>query len=73
MTEEEFAERLDALNKEKKEFLKNNPDVEPDGDFCDAHSCSMFANESGVCEYCGAVIYGSNAYNELYGGGDYDY
>ena len=68
MTEEEFAERSDALNKEKKKFLKNNPDCEPDGDFWDAHSCRMFANESGVCEYCGAVIPGSYAYNELYGG-----
>ena len=68
MTEKEFMERLDALTKEKEEYLKNNPDFEPNADFWEKHNCRMFANENGVCEYCGAVIHGSKTYKDLYGG-----
>lgn len=34
----------------------------------DAHCCSMNADLYGYCQICGAVIYGSYAYSELYGG-----
>ena len=34
----------------------------------DAHSCNMNADWYGYCQICGAVIYGSPAYSELYGG-----
>ena len=68
MNDEEFKQCLDELYKEKEEFLKANPDFEPDADFWDSHNCRMFADEFGYCQYCGDVIYGSYAYQELYGG-----
>ena len=37
-------------------------------DCYDAHSCSAHADWQGVCQFCGAVVYGSYAYRELYGG-----
>jgi predicted amino acid dehydrogenase len=67
MTEEQLDEAYKILNKEKEEYLKANPDFEPDGDFWDSHSCSMFADEYGYCQFCGAVVYGSFAYCELHG------
>ena len=33
----------------------------------DAHSCSAHADADGVCQWCGAVIHGSNADHELHG------
>lgn len=67
MTDEEFAKLSKQLDEEKKAYLAANPDFVPDGDFWDAHSCSMFADEFGYCQWCGAVIYGSYAYRKLYG------
>lgn len=52
---------------EKEQFLKDNPDFEPDGDFWDSHSCSAFADSSGVCQWCGNMLYGSMAYCDAYG------
>lgn len=52
---------------EKEKFLQENPDFEPDGDFWDGHSCSAFADASGVCQWCGRLLYGSSAYCEAYG------
>lgn len=68
MTDEEFAKLSKQLDEEKKAYLVANPDFVPDGDFWDEHSCSMFADEFGYCQWCGAVVYGSYAYKELYGG-----
>ncbi len=48
-------------------FLKANPDFEPDGDFYDAHSCGAFADSSGVCMWCGAIVSGTPAYYDAYG------
>lgn len=53
---------------QKEEFLRKHPDFEADGDFWDAHCCSMFADEYGYCQYCGAIIPGSYAYSKIYGG-----
>ena len=52
---------------EKKKFLQENPDFEPDGEFWDSHSCSAFADASGECQWCGALVYGSMVYCEAYG------
>jgi len=54
--------------KEKRDFIKNNPDFIPDADFWDAHSCSRYTNEFGLCQICGAIKYGSSLYKEIYGG-----
>ena len=54
-------------NEEFNEFKENLDDYIPFYDY-DAHSCSAEADENGVCQYCGAVIYGSWAYREIYGG-----
>lgn len=67
MTDEEFLKLSKQLDEEKKAFLKANPYSIPDADFYDAHSCSMFADEFGFCQWCGAVVEGSYAYKELYG------
>ena len=53
---------------EKQQFLREHPDFVPDGDFWDAHSCSMFADAYGECQFCGALVYGSSAYRDTYGG-----
>lgn len=53
---------------EKLEYLRQNPDFVPDGDFWDSHSCSRFADADGYCQFCGDVVAGSFAYWELYGG-----
>lgn len=53
---------------EKQQYLREHPEFEPDGDFWDAHSCSMFADAYGYCQFCGAAVYGSAAYRDLYGG-----
>ena len=37
-------------------------------DDIDAHSCSMCADSYGYCEVCGAVVPGTLAYSDLYGG-----
>lgn len=34
----------------------------------DAHSCSANADAYGICEICGAVIPGTPAYRDIYGG-----
>lgn len=68
MTDEEYYECSRALEVEKQAFLKANPDFMPDGDFWDDHSCRVFADDSGYCQWCGDVVYGSSAYRELYGG-----
>lgn len=53
--------------KEKEEFLRAHPEFVPDGDFWDSHSCSAFADASGVCQWCGALLYKSSAYCDAYG------
>ena len=73
MSDDKYFAALFALDtKEKRELLKEIQKTDPnfiaDGEFWDAHSCSRFADSSGVCQYCGDVIYGSYAYRELYGG-----
>ena len=65
---EEWLKAAYARDKaEKEKFLRENPDFEPDGDFWDGHSCSAFADASGECQWCGALVYGSMAYCEAYG------
>ena len=66
--EERFKLLFEEADREKKEFLKNNPDFVPDADFWEAHSCSRFADSEGCCEWCGGVVFGSSLYKELYGG-----
>ena len=56
-----------AYAREKEKFLRENPDFEPDGEFWDSHSCSAFADASGECQWCGALVCGSMAYCEAYG------
>lgn len=34
----------------------------------DAHSCSANADADGYCQVCGAIVPGSYAYYETYGG-----
>lgn len=50
---------------QEKIWQEENQDIydEPD-----AHSCRANADLYGYCQICGAVIYGSSAYSELYGG-----
>ena len=57
MTNEEFNEVIEEIDN----------DI-PFYDDYDAHCCSAEADENGVCQFCGAVVYGSWAYIELYGG-----
>ena len=38
------------------------------GEYADSHSCSAHASSYGYCEQCGAAVYGTSAYIELYGG-----
>lgn len=67
MTDEEYVKLSNQLWEEKRAYLAANPDFEPDADFYEAHSCSMFADEFGYCQWCGDVVAGSYAYKELYG------
>jgi hypothetical protein len=70
--EKREAERLAPLyaadRKGKEAYLKANPDFEPDGDFWDAHSCAAFSDDSGCCQWCGGLVYGSHAHRDVYGG-----
>lgn len=73
MTKEEISKLMEEDLKEKEEYLDSLPEderkeLESDGEFWDAHSCSRFANDDGYCQFCGAVVYGSYAYLDLYGG-----
>jgi len=34
----------------------------------DAHSCQACADIYGICQHCGAAVYGTSAYYDLYGG-----
>jgi len=68
MSESEIEKIFKIVHEEKLKFLKDNPDFIPDADFRDSHSCKMFANEIGECQWCGDIIYGSYLYQELYGG-----
>lgn len=67
MRDEYFAELYKRDSEEKEQYLKDNPDFVPDGDFWDSHSCSVFADEYGYCDWCGAEVYGSSAYCESHG------
>lgn len=63
-TRYEEQQKKDNLWKEK--FLKENPNFIPDGDFWDSHSCTAYADDEGYCMICGAAVYGTQAYRELY-------
>ena len=45
----------------KKKNEKNYDDI-------DAHNCKDHVDVLGYCQFCGAVVYGTMAYEELYGG-----
>ena len=67
MTKEEWAELYRIDREEKEAILKEHPELAGDGDFWDSHSCRRFADESGCCQWCGALVYGSPAYCDAYG------
>ena len=51
--------------------MKKNEDIQEDIPFYDdydAHYCGDYDNGSGYCMFCGAVIPGTLAYAEIYGG-----
>lgn len=61
--DEDYFATLRRINwEEKQAYLAANPDFVPDGDFWDAHSCSMFANAWGYCDWCGSLVYSDDDY-----------
>ena len=69
MTEEQQYQEL-VFDKQEDEDLLNqiNQDEYFDLEEPDAHCCSMNSDAYGFCEICGAAVFGSQAYRNLYGG-----
>jgi len=44
------------------------PGYADEAEQADAHSCKACADAYGFCQVCGAAVYGTMAYRDLYGG-----
>lgn len=61
---------VEIQNGSIKQELRELEEQEYEGEFDDhdSHCCSQYADEFGYCQYCGDVVFGSWAYEDLYGG-----
>lgn len=60
--EETYQKELEKIEK-RFEFIASCTEA----DRADAHDCRKYANENGICTWCGRIISGCNADYELHG------